>query len=151
MQTNVQGAIVVPANGGAEWNVLGTPMTCKISSEETGGAYSIVESVVPPLDGPPTHVHHDEDEVFYVAEGEFEIRCGEQTFTATKGALAVLPRNVPHSFRNVGAEAGTLLITITPGGFEEFFAEVSREIPAMPPDMEKLRAIAGKYNLEFLI
>ncbi|MGB8508592.1 MAG: cupin domain-containing protein [Pyrinomonadaceae bacterium] len=151
MQTNVQSAIVVPANGGAEWNVLGTAMKCKVSAVETGGAYSIVENKVAPLDGPPPHVHHNEDEIFYVAEGEFEIHCGAETFNATKGALAVLPRNVPHSFRNVGATEGTLLVTITPGGFEEFFAEVSRELPTMPPDIEKLRGIARKYNLEFLM
>lgn len=150
MQANVQSAIVVPPNGGPEWNVLGTGMTCKVSSEETGGAYSIVENVVPPHDGPPPHVHRNEDEIFYVVDGEFEIRCGERTFTAAKGALAVLPRNVPHSFRNVGATEGRMLTTITPGGFEKFFAEVSREVPTMPPDLDKLKEIARKYDLEFL-
>jgi mannose-6-phosphate isomerase-like protein (cupin superfamily) len=151
MQTHLQSAIIVPNNGGAQWTVLGTQMACKVSSEETGGAYSIVENIVAPLDGPPPHVHHNEDEVFYVVEGEFEIRCGEKTFTAAKGSLAILPRNIPHAFRNIGVTDGKLLTTITPGGFEKFFAEVSREVPTMPPDIEKLREIGRKYNLEFFV
>lgn len=151
MQTTLQSAIVVPAEDVADWNVLGARMTCKIDSEETGGAYSIVETIVSPQGGPPPHVHHNEDEIFYVVEGEFEIRCGEETFKATKGALAVLPRNVPHSFRNTGASEGKLLTTITPGGFERFFAEVSTEVTTMPPDIEKLKGIARKYNVEFLM
>ncbi|MGB9180538.1 MAG: cupin domain-containing protein [Pyrinomonadaceae bacterium] len=151
MQTTLESAIVVPAEGGAAWSVLGTAMRCKVGSEETDGVYSIVENRVSPQEGPPPHVHHNEDEIFYVVEGEFEIRCGDETFTATKGALAVLPRNVPHAFRNTGASEGKLLVTITPGGFEKFFAEVSSEVTTMPPDVEKLKGIARKYNVEFLM
>lgn len=151
MQTVLQSAIVVPAGEGDLWSVLGTLITCKVASQETDGAYSVVENIVAPQEGPPPHIHHNEDEIFYVVEGEFEIRCGEETFKATKGALAVLPREVPHSFRNVGVSEGKLLVTITPGGFEQFFAEVSDEIKTMPPDMEKLLRIARKYNVEFLV
>jgi mannose-6-phosphate isomerase-like protein (cupin superfamily) len=151
MQASVREAIVVPPSGGAEWNVLGSKMTCKVGSEETGGVYSIVENTLAPQDGPPPHVHHNEDEIFYVIEGEFEIRCGERTFRAAPGALAVLPRNVPHSFRNVGEGEGRLLVTVTPGGFEKFFEEVSRELPTMPPDVAKLKEIGRKYNLEFIV
>lgn len=151
MQTNLQSAIIAPPSAGADWSVLGTALTCKVSSEETGGAYSIVEQTVEPQSGPPPHVHQDEDEIFYIADGEFEILCGEQTYNAAKGFLAVLPRGIPHTFRNVGATAGTMLVTITPGGFEKFFAEVSREIKTMPPDIEKVRAIGRKFNLEFFV
>lgn len=150
MPTELQSAIVVPANAGDTWNVLGTLMWCKIGSEETNGLYSIVENTVPPQAGPPPHIHHNEDEIFYIVEGEFEVRCGEQTFTVTKGSMAVLPRNVPHSFRNISEAEGKMLVTITPGGFEKFFAEVSQQVQSMPPDVEKLSALAHKYNVEFL-
>ncbi len=150
MQTELQNVIVVPPGGGDAWNVLGTGMSCKISSEQTGGVYAVVESQVPPQAGPPTHIHHNEDEVFYVLEGEFEIRCGDETFVAREGATAVLPKDVPHTFRNIGEGEGKLLTTIIPGGFERFFAEVSEKIQAMPQDIEKLMAIAGKYNVEFV-
>ncbi len=58
MQTELQSAIVVPADGGDVWNVMGTLMWCKVHSEDTDGVYSIVENVVPPQAGPPPHVHH---------------------------------------------------------------------------------------------
>jgi len=151
MQTELQSAIVIPPGGGDPWNVLGTAMKCKIGSEQTGGAYSIVENTIPPQAGPPPHVHHNEDEIFYILEGEFEIRCGEQTFNAREGSIALLPRNVPHAFRNIGEAEGKVLVTITPGGFEEFFAEASRELTTLPPDVEKLTTLARKYNVEFLM
>jgi mannose-6-phosphate isomerase-like protein (cupin superfamily) len=149
MSTQLQSAIVVPPDAGNLWQVLGTLIECKIDSEETGGAYAVVEAFVPPQGGPPAHVHHNEDEIFHVLEGEFEIRCGDETLKAAKGSTAVLPRNVPHSFRNIGAGEGKLLTTITPGGFEQFFAEVSREVRNMPADAAKLAEIARKYDVEF--
>jgi mannose-6-phosphate isomerase-like protein (cupin superfamily) len=148
-QANLQSALMEPAN--AVWEVLGNQMSCRVKSEETGGAYSIVESTVPPQDGAPPHVHTDEDEMFYVLEGEFEIRCGDRSFTARKGSTAMLPRGIPHAFRNVGTRDGKLLVTITPGGFENFFAEVSREVTTMPPDLEKLKRLGQKYKLEFFV
>jgi mannose-6-phosphate isomerase-like protein (cupin superfamily) len=150
MSTQLQSAIVVPPEAGNLWHVLGTLIECKIDSAETGGAYAVVEAIVPPEGGPPTHVHHKEDEIFHVLEGEFEIRCGAETLHASKGATAILPRDVPHAFRNVGGREGRLLTTITPGGFEQFFAEVSREVRSMPADANKLLAIARKYSVEFV-
>src|SRR6059058_6203519 len=98
------------------WNVLGTTMLCKVASEETGGAYSVVDNVVQPQGGPPPHRHEAEDEVFYVLEGEFEINYGGQSVVAKKGDVVAVRKGVTHSFRNVGAEEGRLLVTITPGG-----------------------------------
>jgi mannose-6-phosphate isomerase-like protein (cupin superfamily) len=76
---------------GGEWkrlNVLGDIMTCKVASGETKGAHSVLEGVFPPEGGPPLHVHENEDEVLYIVEGEYEMQCGDQTFKATKGAVA---------------------------------------------------------------
>jgi mannose-6-phosphate isomerase-like protein (cupin superfamily) len=151
MQTINSSAIVVPARSGTEWNVLGTNMKCKISSEDTGGAYSIVESVIPPLKGPPLHIHHKVNEIFYIVHAEFEILCGDKTFTATSGNLAVLPRNLPHAFRNIGKAEGRVLTTISPGGLENFFAEVSQEIQSLPPGMQKMERIGRKYDVELLL
>lgn len=74
----------------------------------------------------------------------------QTTFIATKGSTALLPRDVPHAFRNIGAEEGRVLVTTTPGGFERFFAELSQQVTTMPPDVEKLMAIARKYDVEFV-
>src|ERR1700745_1616644 len=101
MSTQLQSGIVVPPEAGNLWHVLGTLIECKIDSAETGGAYAIIEAIVPPEVGTPTHVHHNEDEIAPVLEREFVIRCGAETLHASKGATAILPRDVPHAFRNV--------------------------------------------------
>jgi quercetin dioxygenase-like cupin family protein len=48
--------------------------------------------------GPPPHLHHREDEAFYVLEGQMTVTCGEQTWTATPGSFVLLPRGIPHAF-----------------------------------------------------
>src|ERR687884_475651 len=84
--------------GGAEgWKVLGTTMLCRIAGEETGGAYSVVDNVVRPQGGPPPHRHENEDEVFYVLEGEFEFNYGGQTVVARKGEVVAVRKGVTHS------------------------------------------------------
>ena len=88
--------------------------------------------------------------MFYVLEGECEVQCGDRTFKATKGSLAILPRKVPHGFRNIGTAPSRILVTITPGEFERFFEEVSQLPVEGPPDLEKVMAIARKYDLELL-
>ena len=151
MLVNANGAKVVGANEGAVWRVLGEPIVCKVRSEETDGAYSIVENTVGPQEGPPPHIHYNEDELFYVLEGEFAMTCGDQNLIAKKGDLVICPRGIPHSFRNIGTQDAKFWITCTPGGFEGFFEEVSREASEMPPNIEKIKAIGLKYGCEFLV
>jgi mannose-6-phosphate isomerase-like protein (cupin superfamily) len=66
-------------------------MTLKATGEDTGGAYSLTDSVVPPGGGPPPHVHHREDEAFWVLEGELEVMVGESTFMASRRGLLGRP------------------------------------------------------------
>src|SRR5579862_8106904 len=75
-------------------------LTCRVSSASTQGAYCAFEFVTLPGEGVPLHVHSREDEVYYILDGAFEIQCGGKVFKAEFGAMAVLPRNVPHAFRN---------------------------------------------------
>src|SRR3954468_24025991 len=97
--------------------VLRDRSTFKVLPEETGGAYALLEQQVPPGHGPPLHVHRHETEIFYILEGQFEITLGDQTIQAPAGAMAVGPRDIPHTFRNVGPTPGKLLLTVIPGRF----------------------------------
>lgn len=63
----------------------------------------------------------------------------------TEGSLAILPRGVPHGFRNVGTTPGKILETITPAGFEKYFEELSQQPTDRPPHMEAIIAIAQRY------
>src|SRR5262252_7995174 len=100
--------------------------TVKIGGEETGGAYGLVESHVPAGWSPPLHVHHHEDEAFYVLEGELTFACGEERFSAGPGSYLFLPRCIPHTFVVEGDAPARLLTLISPGGGERFFVEAGR-------------------------
>ncbi len=77
METNEQGVTHVPPGGGKKLWVTDELMTFKASGEDTGGAYSLTDSMVPPRGGPPPHIHHREDEAFWVLEGVLEVLVGE--------------------------------------------------------------------------
>jgi mannose-6-phosphate isomerase-like protein (cupin superfamily) len=126
-------------------------MTVKLRSEQTGGAFAVVEALLPPrTQGPGLHMHTREDETFYILEGALRVRVGEQTVTLTAGSTAYMPRGVPHAFCNPFEEPVKMLGIITPGGFERFFEdqlEMMRSVPAGGrPDMAAMQALARKYG-----
>ncbi|MDB6109233.1 MAG: Cupin 2 conserved barrel domain protein [Pedosphaera sp.] len=142
--------IVVPPGEGNTLNVLGAAYTVKISGAETNSAFCLTEALNPPQSFVPLHTHTREDESFYILEGALEIRCGDHTFNAPQGTAVLLPRNVPHAFRNAGNVPAKVLITLTPAGFEGFFEEAAQLPADQPPDPKKLAAIGRKYGLEFV-
>ncbi len=127
--------------------VLGDRSTFKVLSEQTGGAYAILEQQIPAGHGPPLHVHRHETEVFYVLEGQFEITIGDRKVAAPPGAMVVGPRNIRHTFRNVGPTVGKLLLTVIPGRFANFFIEVDG-VP--DDDRAAIKALCAKYDVEIL-
>ena len=136
---------------GTVFQVLGGDVVMvKAVSEDTGGSFSVFETLVPSQGGPPPHVHHREDEAFYVIEGQFEFRVGDRQIRATAGSYLWAPRDIPHRFRNVGETTGKLLIVIRPAGFERFIEAFSRLPPDAPPDWGRMSALAQEYGLEFL-
>ena len=140
----------VQAGRGRVVPVLGERVTLKLTGEESDGGVAVVEISTPPQVGPPLHVHQREDETVYVLEGMYEFRVGGRTIPAPPGTFAFLPRDIPHSYTNVGYRPGRLLVTITPAGFEQFFEEASLLAPDVPVDLEQLRAIGRKYGLDIL-
>lgn len=111
---------------------------------------SLFEDVREPGDGPPLHVHHNEDEISRVIEGRFRLRLGEDTIDAAPGDTLFMPRDVPHCFINSGDGTGRLLFILQPGGFEQFFLDVEAEDLQVPADIERITAIAARYKLEIL-
>lgn len=93
-----------------------------VRSEQVNGAYAILEQEIPSGKGPPLHVHRHETEVFYVVSGEFEFRVGGDVVIERAGTSAVCPRDIPHTFRNVGADTACLLVTIIPWQLRQFLS-----------------------------
>jgi mannose-6-phosphate isomerase-like protein (cupin superfamily) len=125
-------------------------LTCRVSSASTQGEYCAFEFVTPPGDGVPLHVHAREDELYYILEGAYEIQCDFKVFIAESGAMAVLPRNVPHAFRNIGKMPARALTVFIPGGFDTFVQELNELSPADAADESKRNVIRRKHGIQML-
>ncbi len=146
-QTETTVPIIRGPGEGKVVGVLRDRSTFKVLSEQTGGAYAILEQVIPAGHGPPMHVHRHETDIFYVLEGEFEITIGDRKVAAPAGALVVGPRDIRHTFRNVGPREGRLLLTVIPGRFANYFLEVD----GVPDgDRAAIKALCAKYEVEIL-
>ena len=148
------GYLLKPVDGPQFW-FLDTRMNVKAAAEQTGGAFTLIEWAAPTGFGPPLHLHSNEDEAFYVLEGEIVIDCGDRRFTAGAGDFAFLPRGIPHAFVVTAGPVRGLQIT-TPSGFEEFVAELGRpaERPGLPepstPDIPRLIEAGQRFGHQIL-
>ena len=148
-----RGTHVPPGEGESVW-LVGDLIEVKLASEDTGGAYSVVQETSPPQGGPPPHIHHNVDEALYVREGEVEVLVGDHTTRASAGSLAYVPKGTLHTFKNVGTSPSRVVAIISPGGFEKFFLEAgepAREGSSAPegePDVRRIVEIGQKYGLE---
>jgi quercetin dioxygenase-like cupin family protein len=130
---------------------LGSRVWLRADGAQTGRALGLIEQIVPPGLGSPYHVHHHEDESFYVLEGQIRFFSGERSWVLGPGGFAFLPRDMPHGFRTEGDAPSRSLLLATPGGFEAFVHELSTaEAPLGPPDMSALISAASRYGLEIL-
>jgi quercetin dioxygenase-like cupin family protein len=140
----------------AYWS-LGTLMAMRATAEQTGGAFSLMEEVMPKGAEPPPHVHHAEDEAFYLLEGALTVRVGDEKFTAEPGAFVFCPREIPHLL-TVETDVVRILTLCTPGGLDRMFVELGEPAPTRtpppppsgPPDIERVVRVAGSYGAEIL-
>lgn len=143
--------VVMRPGEGKVLNVLGELITIQLSGEQSGGEYTVLHEISPPQGGPPLHIHHREDEAFFVIEGEYEIICGEDKINVSPGSFVYAPRNIPHTFRNVSQSASKVLVIVTPAGIEKFFEELSQLPQDVPPALETILEIAKRYEIEFVL
>ena len=117
------------------WGLV--PLHAKLSGADTDGRLFVCEIIGSGF-GPPRHLHYDQDEWFYVVEGEFVIEVGQERFDMKPGDSLLAPRQAPHVWAYVGDTTGRMLIAFMPAGkMEAFFREVTKE-NAMPPQDPKL-------------
>jgi mannose-6-phosphate isomerase-like protein (cupin superfamily) len=155
METKQAGVRHVLAGEGRSIWITGDTYTFKAVGADTNGALVLFEGTVSPQLGPPPHIHHCEDEFFYVLEGEFEILDGDRTFMASAGSFVHIPKGTLHRFKNVGATPAKMLVLFTPAGMENFFFEAGLPAqeggsapPLGPEEIERTLAVAPKYGME---
>jgi mannose-6-phosphate isomerase-like protein (cupin superfamily) len=141
---------VLSTGDGKQLNVQGIEFSYKAIGADTEGHFAFTEGIVPSHRGVPEHIHHLEDEAFYILEGEFEIECDGELFEAGPGSFALLPKGLPHRFQNMSKQPGKLLCIQSPSGVEEFFEHMSVLAQEGAPDPEKMQQLTTKYGIEFL-
>jgi mannose-6-phosphate isomerase-like protein (cupin superfamily) len=113
------------------------------------GALSVFEEV-PPMVDTPRHVHSNEDELFYVLEGEHVIEVGDEERRVGAGEAVFAPRGVPHAQRRVVAGEGRLLIVTVPGGFDGFFRELAAADAAGTLGPDAYAEASRRYGISWL-
>jgi quercetin dioxygenase-like cupin family protein len=136
--------IVPPGEGLSLENPVGGVFTFKITSDDSGGVLTAIETLVAPLAGPPLHVH-DEDEAIYTLEGTFRLKLGDTIRDVPPRSFVFIPRGTPHTWQNVGTEPARFFATVMPAatGFEEFFTRYA-ELPAEERGFEAFARLAAE-------
>jgi quercetin dioxygenase-like cupin family protein len=133
-------------------------VTFLATGEDTRGQFALMEQVARAGNVPPRHIHHREDETFYVVEGEMTFSIGDDTIKARPGTVVFAPRDVAHSF-TIDSEEVRILVMVAPAGAEGFFKACSVPAPSMtlpPPvdtpysEKQKMMALAPGYGFEFV-
>jgi uncharacterized cupin superfamily protein len=93
------------------------------------------------------HAHLREDKLWYVLDGEFRFKAGDEILRVSTGGMAFGPRGLPHAFQNIGDSLGRLLVVTTPSGLERFFAQTDQL--QRPVDPEQIAAIGLVNWMEF--
>jgi quercetin dioxygenase-like cupin family protein len=131
-------------------------ITVKAGGAETGHAFSQIETDDPRGSGPPLHLHHNEDETFYILEGEVTVLVGDERIDLKAGDYVFAPRGIAHAYV-VRSERARMLVTASPGGVEQFF--VRHGVPvtgpqpptdAVMPPMDELVRLFADYGCEIL-
>jgi mannose-6-phosphate isomerase-like protein (cupin superfamily) len=116
---------------------------CKVTSEDSAGACTVFEMRVLPRSGPFLHVHHREDEWYYVLSGEFVFRAGSEEHTLLAGAGIWLPRGMPHVWANTTTSDAKMILMCQPRGFEKFFDEIG-SVPMDKKNTDTMKALMAK-------
>lgn len=135
----------------------GDRYTVLVTGEQSGGAYFILECLVPPGGGPPPHLHQREDEAFYMLAGTVTLTIGDRTIVAGPGDFVHIPRQTVHAFTNNGQETVKMLAVFSPAGMEGWFAaayepapdRVSAPPPASAAMIARMIAAAPDFGVEF--
>jgi quercetin dioxygenase-like cupin family protein len=115
-------------------------ITFKVTPPSRDGIL-IIENTFQQKGGPARHLHHNQDEWFYITAGEFLFEVGQEKFQLQRGDSLLAPRRVPHVWAYTGEGSGSVLIAFLPAGkMESFFREVTKANAMPPQDPELWRA-----------
>ena len=130
-----------------KFNIFGEPVELIVTSDRTGGAFSIGRQTCKPGSGTPPHMHVFEDEVFSVVRGRFEIFDGTSWTGIPEDGIAFAPRGGVHCFRNCGAEEGTIQFVCSGDRFDVFLEGLSQY--NLPGDVQAIVDYSFRYGITY--
>jgi quercetin dioxygenase-like cupin family protein len=139
-------ACIVRHSEGETPCVTGGPFRMMATGATNGGAYILAEYSTGPGVGAPPHRHRNEDEAFYVLDGRYLLQVEDERYEIGPGDFAFFPRGTMHAFKSIAEAPSRVLVLLTPAGSERFYREVG-QLPD-PPPIDRLMAIAAKYEIE---
>jgi quercetin dioxygenase-like cupin family protein len=126
-------------------------VACTARGVETGGAATFFQTVAPPGQGPPHHMHLNEDEFIYVLDGQLRVRLAEAMHEAPAGTFVFIPKGLPHTWQATGAADAQFAFGFTPAapGMERFFERSAELRPEtrLAEAFERFAADAGMQVL----
>jgi len=149
-RTSALQAIIVKPEQALSIKPFGLDVKVLLSTEATGGAISVLMGRIKPGEGPGDHVHFNQEEIFVIVEGTFELTVGGQTTTAGPGTIVFVPRNVVHRFKNIGDTTACMLDWTLPGGQDQYFKAISDLAANGSFTGEKVTEINKKFETKFL-
>jgi quercetin dioxygenase-like cupin family protein len=146
--------------GEARW-WFGSLAVIKTTAAHTAGQLTIVEITAPPGLEAPLHVHHRDDEGFWILEGDVTFEVGDARIEARAGDYVFGPRNIPHRY-TVGNDGCRMLLIMVPGGLEDVLRATSEPAPSRtvppppeeapdPAEIERLKALVAEHGYELLM
>jgi len=142
-----QRKVVIAANKGRRLSALGMSVTLKSVSQDTGGAFGVLEAALPPhFHGVPPYWHARTTEAFYVLEGTMAFTLDEETFTASRGSFVLVPPRTVCEFWNPTASPATCLVLFAPAGLETYWEELATALANGPMDSARLDEIAARHD-----
>jgi mannose-6-phosphate isomerase-like protein (cupin superfamily) len=134
-------------DGARIWGLI--PLNIKIATTDSQGGLMLFEHRKMSKGGPPRHVHFEQDEWFYVIEGEFAFEIGEAKYRVTVGGSVFAPRKVPHAWACVSDTPGTILTMVSPAGTFEAFIRETATFDRLPSP-EEVAAAFERHNMKVL-
>ena len=121
----------------------------KISGSDTNDGFAMFEQIsLSPGYGTPLHVHHFQDEVFYVVEGTFYFQVGDDKYTLDKGDSIFLPMKIPHAWTQI-SKKGKMTITFQPAGKMEIFFTTMSAL-SKEPTAEEIAKIFADNDMQIV-
>jgi quercetin dioxygenase-like cupin family protein len=143
-------AIVIQAGEGKALSMRGSRVTYKAEGERPGNGPTFLEFVAAPGFNTGDHVHSRIEEIFYVVEGEFQVRAGDRMLRARPGDVILIPPGAPHGYGNPGDSPAKMLVLISPAGVHDHYFEELAELLAKPgpPDIQAIADLRQRYDTE---